>query len=87
MATELWLCPDCTMWAANNDDSGATALWLERMTPELRSQVGALVVDTDEEAMRAFSTQACDGCGSPLAGYRVRAAQGGERLLMREALS
>jgi hypothetical protein len=71
----LQLCDDCVLWAANNDDSGASESWLQRVTPEARSRIGTLVPLSGESRRTAFSTSDCHGCGDTLAGSRTEAVE------------
>ncbi len=77
----LTVCVDCAPWAANRDDSGASAewlawrdanpgemAWLARMTP---AYVEGTEGEQAELVTYPFSRTPCDGCGSRLAGERM----------------
>jgi hypothetical protein len=75
---EIWLCMDCTMYAVNGD-------FPEERAEECAKGVNAygphLVIDDDPETgegRNEFSSCACDGCHSRLAGERWRFAVLGE---------
>lgn len=88
-AFDAWLCTDCALIIANDDDSGIAdpAQHREDMREHLRYSDGYLVVSgcpegdqcdfEDHECRydREFSRVQCDGCGTTLAGYRFAAAE------------
>lgn len=68
---EFYICPDCLMWAANRDDSGASSDWPKNGE---RDYIGGFIpiLDADGETdSYPFSTAECDGCGDRLAGTRA----------------
>jgi ribosomal protein S27E len=90
-AYDAWLCVDCGLIIANDDDSGIedAAQHREDMRQHLASSDGFLVVsgcpegeacedhDSEDDCRydRHFSSVQCDGCGTTLAGYRFAAAE------------
>ncbi len=71
------VCIDCAMWAANQDDSGASSEWLARVGEPLqggtiRDYVSTLIIESGDDTER-FSWSACHGCGDPLGGTRLDA--------------
>jgi hypothetical protein len=70
------LCADCVQWAANREDSGAGAEWLEWMEahPDRMIELGRAVVTCDgEDTHESFSSEECGGCDTRLAGDRCPA--------------
>jgi hypothetical protein len=75
---DLWLCQDCTIYAANGDLSGIDDAKREKEVVRGVNAFGRhLVVDYDSETgegERSFSWSSCDACGSDLGGSRTRFA-------------
>lgn len=89
IADDLWLCTDCTMLTANGElgqgDADADKAHADAMTAHLGADwhrglvLGGCTHAADGEDSCGcdrveFSSRGCDGCGSPLAGYRHVAA-------------
>jgi len=70
--SEYFICGDCAMWHANAD---VTALEDEARIAEVTKVESHFIVDCGDEAeyCTAFSANACDACGTHLAGERHRA--------------
>lgn len=70
----LLVCQDCTMILANatlgNEDPDEDHRHLLRMHDRWGDDFNNLVLDSE---YHDFATRHCDGCGSPLAGYRHEA--------------
>lgn len=75
---DLWLCPDCAIYAVNGDTSGIDDDEREREVVEGVNALGPhLVPDYDSETgegIEEFSRRGCDACGSRLAGEHTRFA-------------
>jgi hypothetical protein len=63
----LWLCPDCTIYAANGDTSGIDGEAREKKVVAGVNRLGPhLVPDFDSDAgegVEEFATKRCAGCG------------------------
>jgi hypothetical protein len=74
---DLWLCQDCTIYAANGDLSGVIDEKTEKAVIKGVDRLGShLVIDSGEdgEGEKGFSWSHCDACGSKLGGSRTRFA-------------
>jgi hypothetical protein len=81
VADDLWLCIDCTMVAANGDDSGIEDPDRAEEVHKAVAEMGPhLVLDSGEggEGSQEFSWAACDCCGDHDGGTRERFAILGE---------
>jgi hypothetical protein len=75
---DLWLCDDCTIYAANGDTSGIEGDKREREVVKGVNALGPNLVpnfDSDTgEGIRDFTWRKCDACNSNLGGSRTRFA-------------
>lgn len=84
MSALALLCSDCTMWAANRDDSGATPEWVQRVDDGFTRAVVGLFIPIPGEAdegIHCFSRMPCDGCGDRLHGVRCEAISPGAQTI------
>jgi hypothetical protein len=74
---EAWLCQDCGLIVANDDDSGIEDAAQHREDMRLhgiRTGFPEIVLGNSDADLE-FSRIPCDGCGTTLAGYRFAAVE------------
>ena len=78
IATDIWLCEDCTVATVNGDFEGIDSESREKAVIRGLRSLPNLVPDDHEDGRDEFSWSPCGCCKSALGGSRTRFAQLGD---------